>query len=261
LLAVALEPAPLEDFVKKIYAFVLVLLVTGSTWAQDKQPDPRTEQALIVLAEMGQRLSELQSFSVRSDSTFDEPMSGQLVERSQTTQLSASRARGFRMDTEGDLTNSSAYFNGTDFVMYDRDKNFFGLTPFSGSVHDLTDHAAEKLGIILPVAELLRKDPGTAFLEGAETIFYVGSNTVDGLHCHHLAARNKNAMEWELWVEESTLLPRKIVVRDPSLPGAPRSVAVLRDWKLNPDLPDMIFHFLIPTDSVQIEFKVPGGKL
>jgi hypothetical protein len=241
----------------KFLITIFSLLLFGGVAAQEI--DPSAERALIVVSEMGQQLAGLESFSVRSESTFDEPLSGQLVEQSQTTDIMAHRTEGFRMNTEGDLMNSSAYFNGTDFVMFDQDRNFYAVTPFSGTLHALTDHLANKLGVILPVAELLRNDPGKAMIDQVETIFYVGLNKVEDDHCHHVAGRNKNGMEWELWVSNDTLLPRKVVVRDPSLPGAPRSVAVLSNWKLNPTLPEMIFHFLIPPEATQIEFKVPSG--
>ena len=245
----------------KYLTIFLTLLLFGPTLAQE-EIEPAAERALIVVSEMGRHLAELESFSVRSESIFDEPLSGQLVEYSQTTHEMAHRARGFRMNTEGDLMNSSAYFDGTNFVMYDHERQFYAVAPFSGTLHSLTDHLAEKLGVVLPLAELLRKDPGEAFLEKVETIFYVGLNSVEGDKCHHVAGRNINGMEWELWISDDTLLPRKIVVRDSTLPGAPRSVAILSDWKLNPDLPEMIFHFLIPPEATQIDFKLPksGGK-
>jgi hypothetical protein len=239
----------------RFLALLMSLLLLGGVSAQEV--DPSTERAAILIMEMGRNLAGLESFSVRSESTFDEPVSGQLVEHSQTTDVLVSRSKGFRMNTDGDLMRSSAYFNGTDFVMYDRNRKFFAVTPFSGTLHDLTDHAAKRLGVILPAAELLRKHPGEAFMENVDTLFYVGLNTVNGRPCHHVAARNKSGIEWELWIDENVLLPRKIVVRDPGQPGVPRSVAVLSRWNLNPALPDMVFHFLIPPEAVEIEFKLP----
>ena len=182
----------------KYLTIFLTLLLFGPTLAQE-EIEPAAERALIVVSEMGRHLAELESFSVRSESIFDEPLSGQLVEYSQTTHVMAHRARGFRMNTEGDLMNSSAYFDGTNFVMYDHERQFYAVAPFSGTLHSLTDHLAEKLGVVLPLAELLRKDPGEAFLEKVETIFYVGLNSVEGDKCHHVAGRNINGMEWELW--------------------------------------------------------------
>lgn len=240
---------------------ILVFMLCGNVSAQE-QLDSSTEKAMIVLAEMGAHLSSLDSFKVQSHATFDEPMSGQLVEHSQITEVMASRTRGFRMNTRGDLMHSSAFFNGSDFVMYDRDRKLYAMAPFKGTLHELTDHAAKNLGVILPAAELMRKDPAEALLEDAETLFYVGFDLVDETPCHHVAARNKNGMEWELWVEDTTLLPRKILVRDATLPGSPRSVAVFSNWELNPVLPDMIFNFLIPSDAEQIEFRLTknGGQ-
>lgn len=241
---------------KSYSILVLFLLLLGGVSAQEKL-DPSTEKAVIVIVEMGQRLAGVQAFSFRSDSTFDDLRSSQYVEFSQSTVVRADRTRGFRMDTRGDLMNSSGFFDGSSFVMYDWDKKLYAATPFKGTLHDLTDHAAEKLGIVLPAAELLRKDPGEAFLEDVDTLFYVGRNEVDGARCHHVAARNKNGLEWELWVDDGTLLPRKIVVRDPGQPGTPRSVAVLSDWKLGQDIPEAVFHFLIPDGAAQIEYRLP----
>ena len=69
---------------------MITLLLFGGVAAQEI--DPSAERALIVVAEMGQQLAGVESFSVRNESVFDEPLSGQLVEQSQTTYIMAHRS-------------------------------------------------------------------------------------------------------------------------------------------------------------------------
>jgi len=242
---------------------ILVLLVGGIGYPVGaEEVDPKTDQALTLMIEMGRYFGSLENFSFQSRSSFEEMISGQAVDFSQTSDVYVSRGHGLRVNSSGDRSVGSLFYGGGYFVAYDRKTNFFAATEYSGGLGELADHLATKFGQILPAAEFLHDDPAERMLENIQTIFYVGFSSVEGVMCHHIAARTKSGVEWQIWLEDGLLLPRKIVVRDADIPGSPKTVAYFSDWNVNPKFPELLFHFVPPTDSVEIEFKenVEGKK-
>lgn len=217
--------------------------------------DPRAERALYLMTQAGDYLSSLENFSFRSRSTFEEAMTGQVVDKTQDTFVYVSRPKGLRADTRGDLMESSIYYDGSVLVAHDKKTDFYAASEFSGSLDQLTDYAANRLGLILPAAEFLKADPSRAMQHNLHSIFYVGLHSVNGTPCHHIAGQTKDGVEWQLWLEEALLLPRKLVTRDPKQPGAPRTEAVFSDWNVSAKFPEGLFLFAPPAGAQQIEFK------
>lgn len=235
-----------------------LLVATGPLAAQET--DPRTEQALIHLEEMGAYIGGLESFSFTTHASFDEFQSDQTVEYTQVTDVYVSRPRGFRANTKGDLADLSMWYDGNEFAVHDHTKNFFATHKYSGSLDGLTQQLATKLGIVLPAAELLHDAPTATLLKDVASVFYVGRHPVDGVPCHHIAGRTKAGVEWQVWIEDGLPVPRKIAVKDNASPHAPRSVAVLRNWKVCAPLPKSMFMFVAPLNAVEIDFTPPKGQ-
>jgi hypothetical protein len=232
-----------------------ILLLTTSGPSLSQEIDARTERALHLVSEMGQYIGSQKSFSFRTHATFDEMLSGQTVDYSQTTDVYVSRPHGVRTNTSGDLSQGSVFYDGSAVAAYDEKSNFFAAAKFSGSLHQLTDFAAAQLGLVLPAADFLQDDPAKALLNDVQTIFYVGRHPVDGIDCHHIAAKTNTGIEWQLWIEDGIPLPRKIAIKDSKAPIPRRSVAEFTDWNVSADLPESLFRFTPPHDAVEIEFK------
>ena len=68
------------------------------------------------------------------------------------------------------------------------------------------------LAMPMPMADFLYSSPYDALIGTKSTGGYVGSETVGGVACHHVAYKHP-AVDWELWIPESgDPLPKKFVV-------------------------------------------------
>jgi hypothetical protein len=96
---------------------------------------------------------------------------------------------------------------------------------------------------------------------------HIGQGVVDGIECEHLAFR-KPDVDWQLWVEIGDRpIPRKYVITDKALTGAPQYTLRIKDWRTDMQIAADAFAFKQPTGARKIEFtalrdidEVPPGQ-
>ncbi len=122
------------------------------------------------------------------------------------------------------------------------------------TVDETLNRIEEKLGLSLPLADLIAPDPAAVLLESTLRGTYLGIHDVEGVPCHHLAFLQEN-LDWEIWIEDGKVpVPRKMLIRYKQQRGWPQYTAVLMDWKIDPKLADDTFAAKVPKDAVEVEF-------
>ena len=97
--------------------------------------------------------------------------------------------------------------------------------------------------------------PYSVMMAGAKAHRYVGPSEIQGVPCHHLIVGQEDIV-WQIWIESTDrMLPRQVVITYKTLPMAPEFIAVLKDWDLNPSLPDGKFQPQIPSTAARIDFR------
>ena len=82
----------------------------------------------------------------------------------------------------------------------------------------------------------------------------VGSDTVQGAPCEHLAFRAPG-VNWEIWIESGPrALPRRLVITYTDVLNFPRFLVEFSHWNLNPRLSNGDFEFKKPADAKEIAF-------
>ena len=105
-----------------------------------------------------------------------------------------------------------------------------------------------------------RSRPGGGLCQrsgNAQSGFYAGLHTVQGVDCHHLVFRQAD-IDWQIWIDAGLMpLPRKLLITYKDEPGFPRYTGLFSDWDLSPELGDSVFRFVPHEGDDEIEFGEP----
>ena len=121
-----------------------------------------------------------------------------------------------------------------------------------GDIETLLDALESRLGVDVPLRDLLVADPYAALVEPGTTGVRIGRTLVNGDACEHYALRNRE-VDWQIWIAaEGPALPCRLVVVDRGAPGMPRAVRECLAWNLSPQLDPETFSFTAPADAHEV---------
>jgi hypothetical protein len=236
---------------------LLILLLGASATAQELTVEPKADR---LLKEMGIYLKGLDEFSFHLDTVQDQETSSCWVEFASAVDVFVRRPDGFKLARTGDKGRAEVYYDGKSVALYNPDKQFYARADAPATIPETLDFLNDKLGVTLPVADLLFPDSYEVLTDGMESGFYVGLHPVLGVPCHHLSFISKGGIEWQIWIEDGKMrVPRKLVIRYVDQPGVPRFAALFSDWDPNTPLARDLFRFEIPEQAQEIDFLPPKG--
>jgi hypothetical protein len=231
----------------------------------EKPPDKPTEkpgttpiinpQADKLLREMGEYLKNAQQFSFQAEITFDDVLpSGQKIQFGATEDVAVRRPNGAYIEYRGDVGGKRFWYNGETVTLYDPNQNFYAAEKVPPKLDEAVDYIMDQLGFTPPLADLFYSDPYKVLIGKVQFGIYVGSSTVEGQRCHHLAFVDRY-VDWQVWIEDGKqLVPRKILITYKTIPGAPQFTAILSDWDFATPLPGVLFNANLPAIVEKIEF-------
>jgi hypothetical protein len=126
--------------------------------------------------------------------------------------------------------------------------------PVEGSIGEMLDTVDMGAGFSPPLADFLAADAFERFMTGAQWASYVGTPMVMDSPCHQLLVRQDD-VDWQVWIDVESKLPRKLSVTYRTLPLAPRFTAVITEWDLVTPTPDAEFVFAAGPDAIQVEMS------
>jgi hypothetical protein len=208
-----------------------------------------------VLQQMCDFLKKQAQFAFKAEVTDDRVYAGgRKLQFGQEIAASFRRPDKLRLDGEGDVESKLLIFDGKTLTLLDKDRNHYGTLEIAGDLDTLLDRAGQEYGLHVGLAELGSNRLAEHATKGLTNALYVGDSKVRGVKCHHLAFDKKN-IHYQLWIEAGDKpMPRKVVVTQKELPGAPQWTAYLSDWNLAPQLADNLFAFAPPEKAQKIRF-------
>jgi hypothetical protein len=237
---------------RNVVAAAALLAAAGTSAAPVPEEILRSSLAL---------LQGAQRISVRVSTTSDEVVTtGQKLQRSSDAVIKLRRPDGLRIETTADRYRRTIQYDGKTLVLFDPDNKFYGTFAAPNTVDATATEVRTKLGIDLPLSQLLADDAVTALGGQKRTGVYVGMHRINGTSCHHLAFSQDN-VDWQIWIAaDGSPLPRKVVIDFKNRPGRPQYTAQLSDWNLQAKLADSDFRFKAPAGSEKIEFLPVEGS-
>jgi hypothetical protein len=220
-------------------------------------------QAEQYLKQMCSFLAGLKAFSFSAEESVDTTnASGQVVELSNRRQVTVARPNRIAAEITGDGGSRQFFYDGKTVTLFDRAANVYGTDQAPSTIDAMLDDVFQRLGVSVPLADLLFADPYKVLTENVQTGTFVGAHRVGNTRCQHLAF-TETALDWQIWIDTGDKpLPRRLAIRFKQAPGAPRYAATLDDWNTAPQTTDATFTFTPPAGAQKIAFlpAVPASR-
>jgi hypothetical protein len=242
---------------------------TASAPAPSAKTSPRNpaitpvkdQRAMAELKAMGNTLAEAGSMSFVT--TTMKPIHGpndQWIHVLTTDTVEMQRPNKLAVVSGGDAYPQRIYFDGKDFLVSAPEAKLYSDHPMSGNIDAMLAQASKVGGVTFPFSDVLLTNPLASWTDKLEGAIYVGESTRNGEKLGHIALTAKD-VDWEIWVDQKTHLPRIVYVK---FTGEYRSPAVLIEfskWKLNGKFPASDFVFKAPEGTKKVSFVAPGGTV
>jgi len=156
--------------------------------------------------------------------------------------------------TKGDR---STWYDGSTLAYYSFDKNTYATVEAPDSIMKMIDHINEKYGIDFPAADFFYPDFTDDVLDNFDHVLFMGDETINGLESTSVLASNDKDIV-QVWIDKATNLPVKFLI-DSKASTAEFYVATFSNFRVNPDLPDLLFEINAPINSESIDLT-PSEK-
>ena len=206
-----------------------------------------------VMERMTAFMAKQATFAIASDVTRDEVAAyGYKLQHQEHADIVVQRPARLRASIVGDLADRTIVYDGRNLAMYAPEDRAYVRIAAPDTLAALLDGLLDA-GVDLPLADVLFQATEGTLTDGVERGVQIGTATIDGELCDHLAFRHPN-VDWQLWVARGDRpLPRKLVITTRYEVGEPQFQATLR-WDLAPKIDAGTFAFDAPDGSVEISF-------
>jgi hypothetical protein len=233
---------------------VLTLLATVNTEVRAQAPtvDPAATQ---ILRRMTDYLGSLKQFSVHTQNDIEDLLdSGHKVDYNVSASVTLSRPNKLRAERKGDLSNQVFYYDGKTLTLYNPSDKVYATDPVPETIEAMLTYAQEKLGLVVPVADLVYPNAYPLLMEGVTLAMGVDKAMIGGVKCDHLLF-SRPGVDFQVWVAEgSKPLPYKYVVTDTGTPALLSVSTVMSQWNVAPEVADARFTFVPPKGVKKIIF-------
>ena len=239
-----------------------MMLLANRGWADTSVQDERAVNALRAMSDF---IEMQDAFIIAGEASSDFRLPGgglaaqtAIIEVAYREPVSMHFTRFDGADT--DVLN----IHDATLLYFDESEGYYAAADSPESISEALDYAFLELDIDLPLLDLVRSNTFDLMVEGGDEVLYLGNTAqVRGVTCHHVAIRSAD-LDVQLWIETGEQpLPRRVMLTDKWVGGAPRFVANL-DWDLDPAFEPTRFEFTPPQDAEKIQFiqqiEATGGQ-
>ena len=209
---------------------------------------------------MSDYLAGLEHFTVRTEGNIEMVLAdGQKLAFPYDSKVWVHRPAGLRTDRITKDDQLQFFYDGHTFTLYGKRAGFYAQLAAPDTLDKAIVAMSQQLDLDAPGADLLADDAYAALTEDVISGFRVGSETIDGAPCHHLAFRG-NEVDWQIWIEEGARpLPRRFLITSKKVQGSPQFAVYLSEWNMRTKLPEKVFAFEPPAGAQKIEFLTAGA--
>ena len=238
----------------------VIFLLLSSFIAHSEDEEVIDAQAEKILKTMIDYRNQLKAFSFHADNMVDDMLdSGLKLQYSRSVDAFIRRPGRIRANVNGDLIHQKFFYDGKTITLYDGDHNVYATIDAPSDISSALRHAVQAFDLHAPLADLFAKTSYEELTTGVLQGSYVGLHDVLGTKCHHLVFRQRD-VDWQIWIDAgSKPLPRKYIVTQKWVTGAPQFTALLSNWNTSARLKDNLFKFVPPKKAEQIEFMPASG--
>jgi hypothetical protein len=242
---------------RRAVAILALSLVSVAALGQTPQEPPKrppiSPRADRILRAAGQYLADARSFSVKAEiwEDFRYPV-GYMLQASRTVTMQVRRPDRLHIELVSPVRNQEFWYDGKNLTLLNRKTRMYGQVSAPKNLDETVDLAVDRYGITLPLLDFAVSDLYKSTIREVKTGLYAGRTMVLGRSCHHLAF-TQDDIDWQIWVEETQPVVRKLLINYKNEPGAPQFTVILTDWDLNARLTDYAFDFTPPPGAEKIQ--------
>lgn len=230
-----------------LYSILVVLFFVSCKPAVEGEYDSRAVESLDKLSDV---IGNLSSLSYTVDSYYLDKDS---IETSKISDVYLRGSNKMFIENSGTKGNKSFWYDGEKFSYFLFDKNEYDILDAPDHTLKLIDSIHSKFGIYFPAADFLYPTLTDDILENYDNLLYSESEKIEDIDCAFLEANNdKNTVQ--VWISKELNLPVKMIITSKEDKNIYYE-AVYSNWKLNPELPDIMFQFQPPSGSKQVKFQ------
>lgn len=248
-------------------AAMLALGVAGAARAQDA-PAPAAGQpaaaapaapildqaALDVLKATTSKIAAAKAFEIGVRDLRDVPSDqGQTMIFVNEADVTVQRPDKLRLEGSIGGADTTVLYDGETLAIYDAEKNVVAKAEVAGTLDDMIEAASAKYGVHFAFADFLFSDPYAILTKGLTHAYEAPATEVDATDTRHLIFAAPG-VEWQLWIDPETTLPRMFAVTYTDRPDRPRFLVDFLSWSLDPEIDDGDFELALPDDATVIEF-------
>jgi hypothetical protein len=200
-------------------------------------------------------LAGLQQFSMSTANVIEElQFSGHRVDYDVANIVTIRRPDRMRAARTGGLMDQRLFYDGESMTLYNPNDRVYATEPAPDTIEKMIELAREKIGILLPAADLLYRNAFSLMMQDVTLAVVVGESVINGVRCTHLLF-SRPEVDFQLWIADGAQpWPLKYVVTETGTPGRLSITTVLSDWNTAPAVDDALFHFVPPQGTQAIEF-------
>jgi hypothetical protein len=243
--------------------FLTIVLSPAVLMAAEESPSPKTaapnpnleQKALDQLKRMSTALGAAKSFSFRTSSTVEVPAkTGQFITLFASSEITLERPNKLRVRVTGEVPNFEFAYDGSTIAAFAANNNVYSISKAPDTIDAMIPFVQKETGIHFASSYVLFSDAYAVLTKGLTSAVLVGSDTVQGDPCYHLAFRAPG-VNWEIWIESGArALPRRLVITYTDVTNFPRFLIEFSHWNLHPWLTDGAFVFKKPAGAKEIAF-------
>ena len=178
-------------------------------------------------------MKSLQAFSVHAEATQEDVVGDDFkIQKDMTEDVTVRKPDRMRAEVSGDDGKRLFLYDGKTVSILVSPENLYATIPTAPTLGAALDDVTSRHQLDLPLTDLLYMASGGDLGKNVTEAGIVGESRVEGAECDHLAFRS-NVVDWQIWIERGSLLPRKVAVTSRDMPSAPEYEAVLT-WKPRP---------------------------
>ena len=226
------------------------------TRALDGPSEALAEQIVATLRRMSEFLASRPAIRFEADIRYDSiQTSGQKIEFGSHRRIVLRRPDRARVEvSHWDGERELLTFDGERLQVAIPERRVYASMEYAGNVADAFDHLITEYGVASPLSDLLRPDLPDEIATRALSGRRLGTVEIEGTRCDHLVFRGER-VDFQLFVRQGDEpVPIRFVIDYHAEPGSPQFRAQLRDWDLEPMLPDSLFRLVPPVGAQRVAF-------
>ena len=246
------KASPIVSYASAI-TLVLAILLSAT-------PSAQAQDAAKILKAMTDYVASQKVISATYDSDIEVITNNlQKIQFASSGQMLLSRPDKARVSRIGGYVDAELVFDGKTLSVLGKNLNAYAQTDATGSIDQLVARLRDEFGVPIPGADLLLSGAYDEMMKDVLDAKHIGRGVIDGVECDHLAFRNDD-VDWQIWIQlGSRPIPRKYVITNKAVTGAPQYTLRIKEWKTDVQVPADAFAFKPPADAKKVDIGALSG--